>query len=356
MDAVRRALVALACLPLVASVSLAQVKIESRALEIDITGRLHTQWNTTSVDGPISNEFLIRRARLTAEIKVSDLVSGKIQPDYGEGELSLKDAYVRLSFDPAFRATMGQFKRPFDLFELTSSTQILVIERAGGIRGVDACAGVGGVCSFSRLMERLEYADRDIGLMLDGAVADAWHYMFSVTNGTGADEEDVNGAKSFSGRLEFSPIADLAFGGNVAVHDYENGVLMETERGTAFGGDVEWGNFDEGLHIQAGLAAGDNWENLDDDGDPSTFLTGQGIITYKIPLRNARFLEAIEPVGRLSWADPDDDAEDDEGILFTPGLVAFFSGRNKIAVNVDIWSPAEGDSEMSVKVQSYLHF
>ena len=338
------------------AVATAQVKVESRAMEIVITGRLHTQWNTTSVDGPISNEFLIRRARLTAEVEINELVSGKIQPDYGDGELSLKDAYLRLSFDPAFRATIGQFKRPFDLFELTSSTQILVIERAGGIRGLSECSGPEGICSFSRFTERLEYSDRDIGVLVDGIVASGWRYMFSVTNGTGANEADENGDKSFTGRVEFTPMADLTVGANVAAHDFENEVDLDSERATAFGGDVEWGNFDRGLHIQAGVVAGDNWLNLDPLGDPSKFLTAQGIVTYKIPLDDVRFLEAIEPVGRLSWGDPDDDGDDDEGVLLTPGLVAFFSGRNKIAVNADIWMPAAGDTEVSFKVQSYLHF
>lgn len=357
MGILRKATVmALASVPFMAATALAQVKIESRAAEIEITGRVHMQWNSTSVDGPISNEFLIRRARLTAEIKVSDLVSGKVQPDYGEGELSLKDAYLRLTFDPAFRATMGQFKRPFDVFELTSSTQILVIERAGGIRGVDTCAGVGGVCSFSRFTEKLEYSDRDIGVMVDGRVAERWQYMLSVTNGTGADAEDENGEKSYTGRLEFTPIADLTIGGNVSFHDYENEALASTERANAFGADVDWGNYSEGLHVKAGVVAGDNWKSLNEEGDPSTFVTAQGIVSYKVPLPEVRFLEAIEPLGRVSWGDPDDDFDDDEGVLLTPGVVAFFHGRNKIAINADIWSPAEGDSEVSVKVQSYLHF
>ena len=58
--------------------------------------------------------------------------------------LADEDAYVRLTFGSGFRATIGQFKRPFDVFELTSSTQTLVIERAGGVDGVSACAGPGG--------------------------------------------------------------------------------------------------------------------------------------------------------------------------------------------------------------------
>ncbi len=271
----------------------------------------------------------------------------------------MKDAYLRLTFDPSFRATFGQFKRPFDVFELTSSTQILVVERAGGIRGVDACGSVGGACSYSRLTEKLEYADRDIGLMLDGVLGnnDEWKYMVSVTNGAGSNDEEENDAKSYSGRAEFTPLEGLTIASHIGIHDYidESGVEPEDEYAFAYGGDVEWGNFNEGLHVQAGITAGDNWKDPD-GGDPETFFTAQGIVTYKLPVSDSRFVEAIEPVGRLSWADPGTDVDTDKGWLFTPGVVLFFGGRNKLGVNVDIWWPSEGDTEYSIKLQSYLHF
>ncbi len=337
----------------------AQVKIESKAAEITLTGRVHLQWNSTSVDGPISNEFLIRRARLTAEIDFNDWISGKVQPEYGEGESSLKDAYLRLSFDPAFRVTLGQFKRPFDLFELTSSTQIAVIERAGGIRGLDTCAGPGGICSYSRFTEKLSYSDRDIGGMVEGDLGSRVEYSASVTNGTGGNTEEENGTKSYTGRLAVAGTPDLTIAANLGAHDYERENAlgeMENEYAIAFGGDLEYGNYTSGLHLQAGFTTGDNWKNLDTSGDPTTFVTAQGILSYKVPLSNSRFLEAIAPIARVSWGDPDTEANDDEGLLFTPGLVAFFGGRNKLAINADIWSPSQGDTELSVKVQSYLHF
>lgn len=341
-----------------ASDARAQVTIDSRAVEITLTGRVHLQWNSSSVGEEISNEFLIRRTRLTAELKVNDWISGKVQPDYGDGKINLKDAYLRLTFDPALRATLGQFKRPFDVFELTSSTKILVIERAGTIRGVDTCSGPGGLCSYSRFTEQLEYSDRDIGLMLDGAFGkeSRWKYAVSVTNGPGANDEEENDAKSFGGRLEFGLIEGLMVAGNIAIHDYVNETTAGDEYAAAYGGDVEWGNYKQGLHVQAGVVAGDNWKSLDASGDPSTFLTAEGIVAYKIPLAPNRFLEAIEPIGRLSWGDPDTGMDEDEGLLLTLGLAAFFKDRNKIAANVDIWAPNEGDTEYSIKVQSYLHF
>ncbi|MFQ6045002.1 MAG: porin [Gemmatimonadales bacterium] len=350
----RAAVVCGAAISLYAPQARAQVEIHSRAAEITLAGRVHTQLASTSVSGERASEFFVRRARLTAELEVNDWVSGKIQPDYGEGKIALKDAYFRLTFAPELRATIGQFKRPFDLFELTSSTRILVVERTGGVAGVDACAGPGGVCTLSRFTEKLGYSDRDIGVMFDGRAAGRVRYMAAVTNGAGANVADENGARSFSGRVGVSLADDITLAGNVGVHDYVNPNVGD-EYATAFGGDLEIGDYTQGIHFQAGLVAGDNWRNLANDA-PTTFVTFQGILTYRMPIGGNRYLSAIEPVGRVSWGDPDTDGADDHGILLTPGLVFHITGRNKIGANVDVWSPAAGDTEWSLKVQSYLHF
>ena len=369
----RAAVAALAAPALFATTTAAQVEIKSKATEIKITGRMHALWDYSSAAEQLSNVFLIRRARITLEVKVNDFISGKVQPEFSTGfglenGLRLKDAYIDMAFAPEFVVRMGQFKRPFDLFELASSTQILVIERTGVVRGADDCAGVGSICSYSRLTEKLGYSDRDVGLEIGGYVAGRWVWSASVTNGTifedivtfisAADTTEVfSEGKSFGGRLEYRG-KDLRVGANVAAHDFANEVkLDQVDYGYAYGADVEWGNYTSGLHLQAGVTAGDNWRNLDTAGDPSTFWTTQGILTYKIPVANSRLVEAVEPVARVSFADPDTGAEDDEGVLITPGFVTYFTGRNKIALNVDIYKPGDDrDTEYSVKVMSYLHF
>jgi hypothetical protein len=108
--------------------------------------------------------------------------------------------------------------------------------------------------------------------------------------------------------------------------------------------------------VQAGTVAGDNWANLNAAGDPSTFVTAQAIVAFRHPISDNPRVQAIEPVGRISWGDPDTDADSDDGFLLTPGFVVHFVGRNKVAFNVDIWSPGAGDTEWSFKGQTYLHF
>ncbi len=349
--------VALAGTPAIAT---AQVEIKSRAMEITLTGRLNAQFNTTSISDEISNEFFVRRARVTAEIQVNDFVSGKIQPDFGEGDIALKDAYLHLTFDPAFQMKFGQLKRAFDVFQITSSTLIPVIERDGEVRGVNTCRGTGGQCTFDTLVEGLEYSDRDIGIRFEGHDRDErFGYLVSLTNGAGDNKSEENDGKSFAGRIEVTPIGQLSVAANVSVHDFVNDSTGdENDYAFAYGGDLEWGNYSEGLHVIAGVAAGDNWLNLNGSGASSTFVTAQGIVTYKAPIRGNPFVKAIETVGRVSWGDSDTDANasDSQGWLFTPGLQLFFVGRNKFAVNVDVWSPKRGGTEWSFKAQAYLHF
>jgi hypothetical protein len=336
----------------------AQVEISSKAMSMKINGRVHFQFNHTSVESAqLPTTFFVRRARLSIDVKVNDFVSGRVQPEFGEGVTGLRDAYVRLNFAPGFRTTFGQFKRPFDLFELVSSTQILVIERVGGVRAIDGCAGVGSVCSFSRFTEKLSYSDRDLGVMVDGALGSSGlQYMASVTNGRGPNNDiDENGSKSFTGRLEYN-VGKLRVGGHVGTHDYPNDSTGTDEFGTAFGADVDWGAFEKpGPHVQAGFVYGDNWKNLTTP-DPSKFASAQVIGAYMFPVTENRFLYGVEPVFRASWGDPDTDVSDDEGWVFTPGVMFHFTGRNKFAVNVDVWTPATGDTEYSLKAQTYLHF
>ena len=351
--AVPTTLVALALMapaPLVA-----QLQIDSRAAQITLTGRVHSQFRTSSADGARGSEFVLRRARMTVQVTINDLVDGRIQPDFGEGTIALKDAYLRLNLDPALRLSFGQAKRPFDIFELYSSTQIILIERTGKIDGVDACAGPGGVCSLSQLTEKLGYSDRDVGLFVDGRPSDKVEYRFSITNGTGSNTSDENGSKSYTGRVVVQATPNVRVAANVGVHDYLD-ATTGNEYAAAYGGDVEIGNYGDELHVQAGIIAGQNWLSLDAFGDPATFVTAQGVVSYRFPVTGSDRFTAVEPLARISWADPDTDAAQAGGWLFTPGVVLHITGRNMLVANIDVWSPDIGGTEWSFKFQSFLHY
>jgi hypothetical protein len=325
---------------------------EGRASDIEIGGRLQTQYAASSVDGTDA-DFFFRRARVLVDFGLTDQLEGRVQTEFEGGEAQLKDAYLRLTLSPAFRVSVGQFKRAFDLFELSSSTDLSIIERDGRVDGVSGCAGVGGLCSYSRLTEKLAFADRDQGIKVDGHQGRV-SWLATVTNGTGANTPDENGAKSFSGRLSLSLSDKVTVSGNLASHDYL-GLDDQTERANAWAADVEYGGWRDGLHLEAAVTGGDNWKALYDSGDAPVFFAFQGMASVFLPTSSDLFT-AVEPVARLSVADPDTGMDDDGGLVFTPGLMFYFVGKNKVGLNVDVWSPQAGDTEYSLKLQTFLYF
>lgn len=334
-----------------ASALMAQTQISARGADIRIGGRLQPQYQTSSVDGAES-DFFFRRARLIADVDVNDFWSGRLQADFAGGGASLQDAYVTMTFSDAFDLSVGQFKRAFDLFELASSTDLSIIERDGRIDGLNACSGVGRVCTYGRFTSSLELGGRDQGVRV-GVGSGRVSFLGSITNGTGANESDENDQKSFSGRVSFDATEMVTVSGQFAAHDFVND--GEDEVAGAWGLDVQYGGFRDGLLVQAALVGGDNWKNLDDADDPSSFLAWQAVGSVYLPLGGDR-ITAWEPLVRISSGDPDTDMDDDGGLVFTPGLMFYVQGRNKIGFNFDYYSPQSGDSEWSLKFQSFLYF
>lgn len=333
-----------------------QVEISARDAQIRFGGRLHSQFATSSVDRGKSVDFFTRRARLTIDVRVTPLLDARVQPDFGGGKLDLKDAYFRLNFNRAFRLSMGQFKRAFDIFELDSSTDIVVVERTGRIDGLRGCGGLDGPCTLSRFTEKLGYSDRDIGVKVDGSLAERVSYMATLTNGTGTSGSDENSGKSLAARLSLGLTDRVTLSGNVSRHDYrdpnDNG---NTNAATAFGVDLEVGGFRNGTHLQVGLIAGENSRLRRTASGLPRFLTWQGILSRYISLEESR-LEGIEPMARVSWGDPNRNADDDSALLVTPGLFVYVKGKNRIGANLDIYDPGADTRQFSFKLQTYLYY
>jgi hypothetical protein len=366
----KRFLATLAVLALcVPALALAEPEIKSRAKQITITGRVHAQWFQSSIDTDPSNEFFLRRARATVKVKMNDMWSGEVQPEFGRDGLSLKDAFVRAHpKEGLLEISFGQTKRPFDLFELTSSTEILVIERDGRI-------GRRGVVSLSRLTERLGYSDRDIGMFVGFKPKSKRYNIYGgVSNGTGANLPAQFSNKAYQGRLSVTPLAWRkwqVFGGvsTRPYHAAESGGNVDKEKyATAYELSTELGSFDQGGIAQAGLVTGHNWNGEQTDYDrstdftqsPPTFVALQGIVAYTLSVRDNGWCKSVRPGIRVSWADPNtDDAKggtNDEGLVITPAFDFVNDSRNRVAINVDIFKPQTGDTEFSAKVQSFLYW
>ena len=89
-----------------------QVEIRARAATVTIGGRLHVQAITSSAGAP-SPDVLLRRARVSVGIEVTDFFEARLQPDFADdGEVALQDGYLSLNFDPAFEVAGGTDEAP----------------------------------------------------------------------------------------------------------------------------------------------------------------------------------------------------------------------------------------------------
>lgn len=360
-----------------------QVAVKSRAAEITVGGRVQLQGRTSSCSSfPIPEssacvedvpavDWFLRRVRLEVTARFNDWIEGRIQPEFGEiDRVVLRDAYGRLTLNPAARLTVGNFKRPFDGFQLISSTQILTIERDIDIPGVPGLTAA----SFDELTTRFNLSEWDVGIMLDGGTADdRLHYWIGTFNGNSPEEnEDLNTEKQFVGRLQYSLAAGempLRIAAAAAYTDVPFARASGELAGRFFSAYelfAQLGDFDGGLHLQAGyLFTGNPLQNraglpvqLEAGEEFARARAWQAVASYRIPVRRHFFVKAVEPVFRATGADPNTALADDESWGVTGGVQLFFEGRNKVALNWDFAFFGEDSlrGENSFKVQYQFHF
>ena len=328
-------------------------------VRVTLSGRAHIQFNTTSVDeedagttDPVpSSTFETRRVRLQANVAIGDWIRGVIEPEFALSRLQMKQAWIALDFDSAFTIRAGHFKKPFSLILLGSSTQLAPIERGLRIRNlVDALSdqdetvfteldGEQIIGEEQLLVSLMNYGDYDIGAAIEGQKA-GFAWSIGAFNGSRADTRDNNDSKTFAGRVTYAIPIDVPLRIGVAasrrdVNWQRIDDLMETRTGTAWSVDLELGGFRRGVWLMAEAIRGENLVTQE------TLSGAQASLSYFIGTGRRR-IEGIEPLGRVSWGDPDDTVDGDEGILLTPGINFYMFGRNRMMFNWDVFMP-QGD-------------
>ena len=345
------------------------------AVRVTLSGRAHIQFNTTSVDeedagttDPIpSSTFETRRIRLQANVAVGDWIRGVIEPELALARLQLKQAWVALDFDSAFTLRAGQFKKPFSLILLSSSTQLAPIERGLRIRNlVDVLSDPDGTVfreldgeqilgEEQFLVSLMNYGDYDIGAAIEGQKY-GFTWAVGAFNGSRADTRDNNDSKTFAGRVTYAiPVGMPLRVGVAGSHRDLNWIgtddVIETRTGTAWSVDMELGGFRRGVWLMAEAIHGENLATQE------TLKGAQASLSYFIGTGRGR-IEGIEPLGRVSWGDPDDTVAGDAGILLTPGINLYMIGRNRMMFNWDVYLPQgdEFNTQHALRAQLNLFF
>jgi hypothetical protein len=151
--------------------------------------------------------FDIRRARLDIRGNITPYIGYRLQTEFAD-KTKIIDAYAEIKIKDYFMVTVGQFKIPFSVENLTSSNKLEVIDRSLAVealvsRGTDVIGNQNG---------------RDIGLQIGGTLIKSkglplLEYRLGVFNGSGINLADTaNEAKDIGGRLILSPVKGLSIG------------------------------------------------------------------------------------------------------------------------------------------------
>lgn len=312
---------------------------------VTIGARIQAQYEASSVDDTPSS-FFIRRGWVTMDGRLNDLVTGRAQYDI-DGQTVL-EAYLELTPSDALQVQLGQFKKGMSYFWLVPNAWLPIIERDARVTGVDHCPGVGSVCSFGRMTGALGLDNYEPGILAQGRLGEYFGYRFTLTNGEGLSNKDVNRRKSASGQFSVYPAGDTRVSAYFAL-DETLDMQGETMGVPAYGAEVEIGTWLDGPHLIANALRGRNWK-LSDDAKFSAF---QLMAFWYLPFAPESRFAGIEPMLRVSWVDSG--ADDVTGTVVTPGVMVYFVGRNGISTNVDFYTSGDR-SDWSLKVQAFAFF
>lgn len=331
--------------------------VEAGPLVLDFSGRVQVQLNTTSVDAVAGSAevaesaFELRRTRLGADFVFDGWLSGKLEAELTGPAARLTDAYIDVPLGAGVAVRAGQFKKPFGIIELESSTRTPMIERGVRIRGLPSVVDVPGETQW--LLEHSGYVGRDVGVMLRGGTGGV-SLAAGVFNGEGANTREAAGTKAFALRAAYAIGAKLEVGGGLSVQP--GSVAGEADvHGTVWGVDASWGGFrQEGLRVMAEAMVGDNpLTGLRQDAR----MRGAHAVASWFAPRQGR-VDGIEPLLRVSWADPDTGVESNEGALLTPGVNLYFGGGNRLMLNTEMYLPSgvKADPCYAAVAQLQIHF
>jgi hypothetical protein len=337
---------------------------------VKLTGRLQEQFyyfdnEPYAATVGSKDNFFTRRARIEARGQISENIVVYIQPSFeggrslsgvattctstpvpvgggtptitcrttGRSGLRLRDAWIDVRFSPeagkgALYLRAGQEKRPYSRYELTSSTNLVSIERGAGPGLVarasnDLFAANGFISHDVGASLRYEYKLDDTRLVT---------LKVGAYNGQGESLNDVNNKKSFGARATAGVYSKLDIGGSWFAHD--GIVTVGSAPDSAFtnyawGVDAQWGKpGDEGLYV-----LGEYLDGNDASAAKNKIRGIQGLAAYNYRFTSpTSWLYAIEPAFRVDISDPNTTLDNDRSTLITAALGIYMSSKAQFRV------------------------
>ena len=355
-----------------ASILAGLAEAQTQYPNVKVTGRLQEQFYYFDNDPYAAtvgakDNFFTRRARIEARGNISENVIVYIQPSFeggrnlsgvatactstpvpvgggtptitcrttGRSGLRLRDAWIDVRFSPeasksALYLRAGQEKRPYSRYELTSSNNLVSIERGAGQglvpRASNDLFGANGFLSHDvGASVRYEYKLDDAGTRLVTVKLGAY-------NGQGESLNDVNNKKSFGARATAGVYSKLDIGGSWFAHDgivTVGSTIDSAFTNYAWDVDAQWGKpGDEGLYVLG------EYLNGNDASAAKNKIRGiQGLAAYNYRFTSpTSWLYAIEPAFRIDVSDPNTEVDNDRSTLITAVLGIYMSSKAQLRV------------------------
>jgi len=258
-----------------------------------------------------TSEFKIRRSRINLKGDIFKGMNFKLQVDAVKNAILL-DAIVEFNLSSFLAMKIGQFKVPFSLENLVSSSALDTINRSQTVEKLCPGRDIGS-------------QGRDIGALLNVKFSKI-ECSLGVFNGSGINRGDLNKQKDIGGRLVFHPLSflqgaaafykgqySLNLGGTPVRRDRAEIEILFTQNPFSLKGECIFAKDDQtsrnGWYVQAGY-----------------FLLSkklQSIIKYD------SYDKAREMAG-------------DRSDLITFGLNFFFTENTKLQVNYELYREESG--------------
>lgn len=202
-----------ACLSGFFAVCLSSIPWQVMAVQVTPSGRLDLNYASPSSDAkPLRSNSIVRRAELGIDVDFNDDWTFKTRYDFtNDGKFG--DVVLTYKGWQTADISVGQFKVPFTLDNLTSSKYIMAIERALPVAGFRPPRHVG--IGFSRYREHYTFSVMGFGRSIEGDEGNGVgaRYTFAPVAsgstllhlGTSFVSEDPNGSVQFKAQPESKP-------------------------------------------------------------------------------------------------------------------------------------------------------
>jgi len=283
------------------------------SLQLKLSGyaQMQAAWKSEGND-----TYSIRRARLSLGGQVLKTLKFKIQLDFTRSP-ALLDAQAEFTPTQVISLRAGQFLVPFSLENITSSSDLLTVNRSQVVEKL-----VPGRDNGS--------AGRDLGAAVFGSYS-IFDYSIGLFNGSGANKADTNDRKDLAGRLVAHPWKPLSlafsfYNGRQTASD--NPALIIRNR---YGLELAFSY--QRLALQAEFIRA-----TDDRTKKEGWYT---LVTYSL-LR-----QKLQLVGRLEAINLDRHLPAQKTTIYTAGINWFLTEKSKLQANYEYHQTESGPDQQA---------